>query len=59
MMAHSSQKVAGIATTQADHYQRRQFEGELYQTPDGTPTLTYKSRVSFAKQALDLKNARG
>ena len=59
MMAHSSQKVAGIATTQADHYQRRQFEGELYQTPDSIPTPTYKSRVSFAKQALDLKNARG
>jgi GH24 family phage-related lysozyme (muramidase) len=59
MMAHSSQKVAGVSQIQGDHYQRRQMEGELYQTPDGVEIKTYTSRVSFDKQALDLKNSRG
>jgi len=59
MMAHSSQKVAGIPTIQADHYQRRELESELYQMPDDTPIRTYDSKKSFAKQALDMKTDRG
>jgi GH24 family phage-related lysozyme (muramidase) len=59
MMNHCTMKVAGVPQIQGDHYQRRQMEGELYQTPDGVKITEYTSRVSFDKQALDLKNSRG
>ena len=42
----------------ADYVQRRQFEGELFATPDGVVIPTYNSRVSFAQQARDLRQAR-
>lgn len=41
-----------------DYVQRRQYEGELFSTPDGVTIPTYDSRVSFAQQARDLRKAR-
>jgi len=58
MMAHSTLKVAGVPTMQGDYYQRRQFEGELFQTPDSISPKTYTGLVPFGKQASDLKQAR-
>jgi GH24 family phage-related lysozyme (muramidase) len=58
MMNHSTLNVAGVATVQQDYYQRRQFEGELYQTPDNITPKAYPNIVPFGKQASDLKKAR-
>jgi len=58
MTAHSSLKVAGVATLQDDYLQRRQFEGELYQTEDALPPKTYNGIVPFGKQASDLQRLR-
>ena len=58
MTAHSSLKVAGVATLQDDYLQRRQFEGELYQSPDSMQPRTYNGIVPFAKQASDLQRLR-
>ncbi len=58
MMAHSTLKVGGVPTMQGDYYQRRQFEGELFQTPDSISPKTYAGLVPFGKQASDLKQAR-
>lgn len=58
MMNHSTLNVAGVATVQQDYYQRRQFEGELYQTPDNIAPKAYPNIVPFGKQASDLKKAR-
>lgn len=42
-----------------DYYQRRIFEGELFQTPDYVPTPDYGfSTVSWQQQAKDLRNMR-
>lgn len=59
MTAHSTLNVAGVPTLQGDYLQRRQWEGELFQTPDGADVArTYPNMVSFNKQAIDLKIAR-
>jgi len=47
-----------IVTTRDDYVQRRQYEGELFSTPDGVAVPTYDTRVSFAQQARDLRDAR-
>lgn len=46
------------AVRRDDYVQRRQYEGELFATPDGVTIPTYDSRVSFAQQARDLRQAR-
>ena len=58
LMDHSSLKVAGVPTMQDDYYQRRQFEGELYQSPDSIKPKSYSGLVPFATQASDLKRLR-
>lgn len=58
LMAHSTLNVAGVPTIQEDYYQRRQFEGELFQSPDSIKPKVYPNLVPFAKQASDLKQLR-
>ena len=58
MTAHSVMKQGGKNRVQSDHLQRRQFEGELWMTPDAVSVPSYDKRVSYGKQAKDLKKAR-
>lgn len=58
MTAHSSKMIAGKAVRQDDMLQRRQFEGELFQTPDQFKLPGYTGRVSWRQQANDLKRLR-
>ena len=60
MMEFTSNNVSGVTETRPDYVQRRQFEGELFQTPDGVPLPDGMSatRKSFKQQAVEIRTAR-
>ena len=55
---HSSLMQGGRPVFQEDQFQRRQFEGEMFMTPDAVPVPKFGSRVSFAQQAQELNRLR-
>lgn len=58
LTAHSSLKQGGVPTFQMAHYQRRQYEGELFQSPDNIKPPEWGSRVTFEEQAKWLYSQR-
>jgi len=58
LTAHSSLMQGGVPTFQMAHYQRRQYEGELFQTPDIIKLPSFLSRVTFEEQAKWLYSQR-
>ena len=55
---HSTLMQGGRPIFQEDHFQRRQFEGELFMSPDAVAIPEFDHRVTFAEQAQELRRQR-